>query len=234
MANESRTATPAARLRQYLVERARPGCRKHFNLWLVKSARMRQEWLLTGDAELVHFFLIEFDPEIKSFDLTPPPVIVKVGDDDIKTQFDACINFVDGRRECRELKFDRHSECERDKRQEEAQRIAASAMGAKYVREYGRELADTFPNRFWNGVRLLRFIRAAETHSLADIGNRIAISLSARPIQVLADLAEPFADHDKPLALAVIFQMLADRKVLIDLDARPVNQQTTVKATELL
>ncbi|WP_330970786.1 hypothetical protein, partial [Lysobacter sp. A3-1-A15] len=112
--------------------------------------------------------LAEIDPHIRSINLAPEPVIVRVLEEDHETTFDAIVEFVDGRRQCREIKAEPDEVLDtRSHIQKEVQLASARRLDGSYVRMYGTQMIES-PQRFWNGVRILRVVNAAKTYPLEE------------------------------------------------------------------
>lgn len=141
--------SPAAKLRAALFAKCGQELENAPNIWLVYSARNDRQWVLRSDAEFLHFLYLEFADNVDSFDLAPPAIVLEVNGENRSTSFDAIVNFVDGRKECRELKRS-HDQPETDEEalrfamQRESQIVAAKKMQAEYQRI---SLADLEPHR---------------------------------------------------------------------------------------
>lgn len=224
--------TPAMQRRAALLESFRARGHGYSNLWLAQSIRVpNRSWILTSDAEFFHFHSLEFAPDVRTFELTPPEVIVHIGEEDRKTRFDAIVDFVDGRRECREVKVAEDDDPDdlRAVLQREAQVRASERLGGVYVRVSGNELAK-HRDRFWNSVRMLRCIHAAEGYAIQtyrnDCGTRLTQASNGLTI---AQLLEPFPDREAPLALAAVFRLLSERLVAMDIESEPIYFTTVVR-----
>lgn len=223
--------TPAMQRRSALMEAMAARGHAYSNLWLAQSVRADRDWILTSDAEFFHFLNLEFDPNVRTFDLSPPEIIVRVGRDDTKTRFDALVELVYGGRECREVKISEREDSE-DRRsllQQEAQLRASEHIGAKYVRVYGEVLASQ-RHRWTNSARMLRFIHAAEGYATAQYRNACGSRLSSEPKGVLLrDLVGMFPIQESPLVQAAIYRLLSERLIHIEIDAAPVCGSSIVR-----
>lgn len=223
----SKSPSPAVKIRAALV--AALGARGHglSNLWLLDSYRAGRKWALRSDSEFIHAVLVEIDPRIRSIDLAPEPVIVRVLEDDCQTTFDAIIEFVDGRRECREIKTDLDQDTDtRSQLQKEAQTAAVRRLDACYVRMYGTQMIQN-PQRFWNGVRILRFVNAAKSYPLDEYRDSVATRLQhARDELNLVELCSPFERATHPLVCAAAMQLFLERHISLELDQRPFNEHS--------
>jgi hypothetical protein len=107
-----RTAASATRKKIFGPGRSRlrqaQGARRHglFNLWYHYSSRLQRDVVLKSDVEFAHFCWLEGDPSILRYELEPDPVIVAMGTESRRTQFDALVEFRAGRPQLREIKTD--------------------------------------------------------------------------------------------------------------------------------
>ncbi len=229
-ARASKSSSPAVAIRAAIM--AAFGARGDglSNLWLLESYRAGRKWALRSDSEFIHAVLAEIDPRIRTINLAPEPVIVRVLENDHQTTFDAIIEFVDGRRECREIKTDPDEEPDtRSQIQKEAQAVAVRRMDAEYVRMYGTQMIQN-PQRFWNGVRILRFVNAAKTYPLEEYRESIATRLQhSRRELTLLELCAPFEPATRPLASAAAMQLFLERHITLDLDVRPFNEHSPLR-----
>lgn len=223
----SKSPSPAVKIRAAIM--AAFGARGHglSNLWLLESYRAGRKWALRSDSEFIHAVLAEIDPRIRTIDLAPEPVIVRVLEDDHQTTFDAIIEFVDGRRECREVKTDPDEEPDtRTQIQKEAQAVAVRRLDANYVRMCGTKMIKN-PQRFWNGVRILRFVNAARTYPLEEYRESIASRLQhSRRALTLLELRAPFEAPAHPLVYGAAMQLFLERHVTLELDQGPFNDHS--------
>lgn len=223
--------TPAMQRRTALIEAMAARGHAYSNLWLAQSVKADHDWILPSDAEYFHFLFLEFGPDVRSFDLAPPEVIVRVGDDDTKTRFDAIVDLVNGRRECHEVKVTENEESEdvRAVLQREAQIRACERFGGSYVRVYGDVLARQ-RHRWLNSARMLRCIYAAEGYATQQYrnacGSRLLRSSDGVPLRELIAMFQP---QEEALVQAAVFRLLNERLVQIDIDSAPVSPASMVR-----
>ena len=227
----SRKKTPAMERRTTIVEAMAARGHAYSNLWLAQSVRANRDWILPSDPEFVHFLCLEFDPEVRTLDLAPPEVVVRVGHDDRKTRFDAIVEFVDGRRECREVKFTESVDPAdvRSALQHEAQLRACERFNGTYVRVYGDVLAKQ-RYRWLNSARMLRCIHASEGYATqrhrSDCGTRLIHSPNGVRLQELVTLFPP---DESALVMAAVFRLLSERLLSIDIDTEWVTLASLVR-----
>lgn len=229
---KGRGSAPCSKLRKAVFEACGQRAEHASNLWLVHSARSSRSWVLTGDAEYLHFLCVEFDPEIESFDLRPQPQIVRIREEDRKTSFDAIVRFRNGHIECREIK--RESEPPpapedqlRAALQAEAQEIAAGRHGGKYVRLVMADFGP-FHFRIQNSLRMLRFLLAAKDENLGHIRNAIALTLRSAGEPLSLNALVDSVGGSASLVYAAAFQMLQRRELSLPIDTGAITGNSIV------
>src|ERR1700733_6337359 len=94
-----RTARAAPAKKRFGPGRSRlrqaQGGRRHqlFNLWYHYSSRLRCDVILKSDVEFAHFCWLEGGPSVLRYELEPAPVIVALGMESRRTQFDTLVEF---------------------------------------------------------------------------------------------------------------------------------------------
>jgi hypothetical protein len=202
------------------------------NLWLVYSARHERDWVLTGDAEFLHFHCLDFAPEVESFDLKPQPRIIRLRDEDRKTEFDAIVRFRDGHTECREIKRQAGPPTETEERvrwelQAEAQELAAKQEGGRYVRLSMVDL-EPFAIRIQNSLRMTRFILAARNEALGELRKKIEVTLQSHGSSMQLDALVKSVSAHPGLAYAAIFQLVVQGVAVLPIDTDFVTAATLV------
>lgn len=218
-------------LRRLLKEKYKARGNGVSNLWLVKSYRMQKQWVLSSDAEYLHFLWVEFDPNVIRFDLAPEEIIVNIGQEYVKTQFDGVVTLKGGRLECREIKADVDGK-EQDVRtllQREAQTRASTLLGGTYVRLFGTVLVKK-AHAIANSMRMLRTIHAAENFALEEHRQSIYLRVNRATAGLsIGEILERWSSEESPLALAALFQLLSRQQVLIKIDDAPICLATKVR-----
>jgi hypothetical protein len=236
MADKSRKSkgpAPATRLRQAIFAALRQRGGDDYNLWLVYSARNDVERLLRSDAEYFHFLTLEFDPLVKSFELAPEPVIVRIDDEDRKTTFDAVVRFRDGHSECREIKSEPApaepiEPAVRELLQRQAQEQAAKQFGATYCRIHLTDLVP-FQTRILNTQRMMRFLTAARRRSLDALRNEVLLRFHRqRTALTLGTVLDGFASSQHALAMAATLSLVQRHHLRMDIDHALVTLRTMV------
>lgn len=198
------------------------------NLWLAQSFRGAGRLAITSDAAFMHFVLLEFAPQVRTFDLHPTEEQVLVGDQLQPVSFDAVVDFMDGHRECRDLVATNDELDGAALFQRELRLNAARRLGATHVHVRIEDLQKQ-THAFWNGVRMLRTMTAAQGYAQTQFRNAIVSRLEHSGELPLGELIGPFARPDQPLAEAAVYHLLSERYVAIDLGHGPITLETSVR-----
>jgi|GEM_PF-3465029 len=229
---KGRGPAPSSKLRKAVFEACSQRAEHASNLWLIYSARIGRNWVLTGDTEYLHFLCVEFDPEIESFDLKPQPEIVRLREEDRKTSFDAIVRFRDGHIECRELKRESEPPPEPEEQlraalQAEAQEIAAKRHGGRYVRMVMADF-EPFHLRMQNSLRMLRFLHAAKDEPLGEVRNAVALTIRRAGAPVRLDALAASVGGVAAFVYAAVFQMLQRRQLSLPMDTEVLTGNSLV------
>lgn len=200
------------------------------NIWYTSGWKCNGDLILHSDAELRHFVLLEADPEVQSYALHEPVAIIKVGSDDLKTEFDADVRLRGGGRQFREIKATDVEPIDlsgRERLQFEAQELYAAAHGADYVR-IGRQALLSSVMLASNWSEGLAYLLSAR--SLPLINYRLEISALLRhqgrcDVQALLSC---YSIEDWPVATAALFSLLAEGVFGSDLAIHPWGRRTLV------
>ena len=210
------------------------GARRHglFNLWYHYSSRLRRDVVLKSDVEFDHFCWLEGEPNVLRYELEPAPVMVAIGEESRRTQFDAFVEFRRGRPQLREIKTDEANLSTREIVQREAQERAATTAGFEYMRITREDLAKH--------VQLIRNWRCALAY-LAACRELVLEPHCAQLLDILQvqgrstfELALRQTDPAlRPIYLAALFRCLQEARLGSDLDAKPLSAASQVWPVEV-
>lgn len=230
-----RGLTPAALMRQQLLEACGQRGRQTYNLFLSYDLIGRKEYVFRSDAEYLHFHSLQLDWTVKSVDFAPEAIPVYLGEDHYATRFDAVITFRDGRVECREVKSASPPATDEERLrhalQHAAQEKAAAQLEGTYRRitpEHLRPLAL----RILNSMRLCRYVAANRDRSMEVAGNNVVLQLrrvGAMPLGLIAEMAP---EGEKALAVAAVCTLIQRGVVALDIDRTEVNFNSVVRIRE--
>jgi hypothetical protein len=202
------------------------------NLWLVYSPKTDRDWILPSDRQLVHWIhYLETCPEVKTFNLTPPPVVGNDGTRQRMTQPDAEVIYIDGRVEWHEVKADKG---DLESSQLRAQKSAADEAGRTY-RAFSDE--DLVPH-VRTSVRWLKAIAyAAALRGREYVPQHLAVLAHLRRHhngtvhRMLADLT----GHERPVLMGLFVKLAIDGHIALDLTRQgfgPGTAWTWLKASD--
>lgn len=199
------------------------GARRHqlFNLWYHYSPRLRRDVVLKSDVEFAHFCWLEGDASVLRYELEPAPIIVAIGPESHRTQFDALVEFRGGRAQLREVKTAEGNLSAREVTQREAQERAAQAAGFDYVRITRESLAPH--------AQLIRNWRCA----LACQASCRELVLKSQCVELVARVrAEGLTTFEgalrhtdaamRSIYLAALFRCLQEAELASDLHSKPL------------
>lgn len=105
------------------------------NLWLVYSAKTDSDWILPSDRQLVHWlYFLEANPDVRTFDLAPEPILSEDENETRATELDAVVTPRMGQVEWHEVKAGRGKKDTVHASQAVAQARAAAKEHATYRR----------------------------------------------------------------------------------------------------
>lgn len=226
-ARKARFGPGRSRLRQ--AQGARGG--KLFNLWYHYSPRLRCDVVLKSDVEFRHFCWVEGDPAVSRYELEPEPVIITVGAQPQRTQFDALVELRSGRPQLREIKTSETSLSVRELHQREAQERAAVAAGFDYVRITQEDL-DQHRQLICNWRCALAYQAACRDLVIEPHCSEL-IEIVTRARRVSLDEVLKYTNPDlRPVYLAALFRCLQEARLASDLDTKPLCAASLIWVSE--
>lgn len=122
-------------LRQSVIKTYRARGRSISNLWLVYSVKTNSDWILPSDRQLIHWlYYLETNPDVKSFNLAPEPILSADEDEVRATELDAVVTYHDDSIGWHEVKAGKESNNPSHLSQKQAQINAAAKSNVKYKR----------------------------------------------------------------------------------------------------
>jgi len=199
--------------------------RQHFNLWYHYSARLKRDLIFSSDAEFEHFCWLEGDPKVLTYELQPAPLIVAVGSDVHRTQFDARVERRGARPEFREVKETDVEPSIREQHQTEAQLIAANRAGFDYRRITRADL-DEHRQLIQNWRRALAFLAACRDLVITPFRDELMSRFRDRPHTTLGELLLGTDPALHPVYLSASFSALQNNLLTSDLSSTPLCANT--------
>jgi hypothetical protein len=183
--------------------------------------------ILKSDVEFDHFLWLEADPSVQTYELEPEPLVLAVKDDVVRTRFDALVHLHDARPQLREVKVTEDRLDLREQRQREAQAIAAQAAGFDYVRITREDLAR-HRQLIANWSCALAFIAACRHLGLDAFSQELDTLIPANRRMTLEQVLQGTDPALRSIYLAALFRSIRDRRLLSNLDAAPLCEQSLI------
>jgi hypothetical protein len=207
--------------RNRLLQAQQARGRSTFNLWYHYSSRLARDVIVRSDVEFAHFCWLEGDPNILRYELEPSPVIVAVGSQLQRTQFDALVEFHRGRAQLREVKTSEAQLSARELSQRQAQQQHAEAAGFEYLRVTWESLAP-HAQLIRNWRCALAFLTACREIVLTPQREEIKRVLLAERRITLGGVLGHFDPAHRPTYVAALLRCLQAGDFLSDLDSNPL------------
>lgn len=200
------------------------------NMWLVFSGRNGARKVLSSDTEYLHFLAVEFDPEVRAFEVRPEAVRVEVDGAEVSVQFEAIVHFRDGRIECRQVRRNAPPPLPPGAETVESRAIAKAAAqrGAAFRLVSAGDL-EPLGYRIQNSLRMLRFMASASTYTLGPLTNQVALVMRRENEMTLRQLMQELSQADQALVLAAAFGLLQRGTLAMDLDRDFVTFDSTIR-----
>jgi hypothetical protein len=228
--------TPKSRARSLLLERYKQRGKHYSNLWLFYSPKTQSDWIASSDLEYFHAIWLEAQPDVVRYELHPKPVVVKVGNDNHKTEFDAMVWFSDRGPELREVKSapeEAQPKRLRTIHQREAQMIAATQLGGTRRVVTGDDMQ---PHNLliMNWMRVRPYMEATREYPMGEMRDLAALKLKTTPDTTLGELLSGVDKPLWPVFLSAVFRLHQQGVYATDLDSAPLSLSTRVYREEAL
>ncbi len=224
----TKNPTLKSRARSLLWSKYQQRGRRNANLWLYYSPKTERDWIVSSDNALRHALWLEASPEVLRFDLNPQEIIVNVGVEAHKAQFDAVVWYRDGNPEAREVKAvadEANPKNTRTLHQREAQQAAARQIGAnrRVITSVDIQPHVMLIANWW---RVVAFITATRDYPMGELQQSAALKLHAQPDATLGQLMDKVASSDRPAFLSAVFRLHQQGLYKTDLDRAPLSLST--------
>ncbi len=220
------SSSPRMRQRQSLHQRYRARGKSNSNLWLVYSVKTERDWILSSDRELIHWLcLLEFDAEVRSFDLTPEPVPSFDAQEPRSTELDAIVEYRNGRREWREIKAKVDENSEAFRSQFQAQAAAAQQLGGSYRIVTDAEL-QPLADLAIRWLSALSFATALRGRTYRPAMTALHQALRNGESGHVRDLLTALAQHDEAVIAGLVVRAAVAGQVELDLSVRGFGRTT--------
>lgn len=187
------------------------------NLWLVYSPKTDSDLMPPSDRQLIHWlYFLEANPQVKSFNLHPEPILSQ---DDIEvraTELDAIVYNQNGQQEWHEVKAGKNRDQESHHSQKIAQTIAASKARVSYRRFNDLDLKPIMKiaMRWLKPIAYAAAIRG-EQHTRCN--NVLVMVIKELKNGNVTDVLSNMDEYDSAIVLGLFARMAINGYISIDL-----------------
>lgn len=196
------------------------------NLWITRSIRTGEELAFAGDKAHEHYYACEGDPDVGVAVYNPPSRALERDGRTYTCQFNARVEYLDGRIEYHAIGL--WGESAADQAKSAAYGQAAKELGGVF-RPIRTSDLDALKVRITNWRRAFRFVRAATHHPITGAINRLRVRFEATRTARWGDLVAAEPETHPSLVSAAVVTLLHDRVLLSDLDTNPLSLLTVLQ-----
>lgn len=196
------------------------------NLWLVYSAKTNSDWILPSDRQFIHWlYFLEANPDVRTFDLAPEPILSEDENETRATELDAVVTPTKGQMEWHEVKAGRSK-----KNPDHASQATAQARAAAKERAIYRRFddADLVPNARvavrW--IKAMGFAAAIAGEEYIACRTSMIIAMKKRGQGTVRQLLTDLAECDAAIVHGMLVRLAVAGVALIDLHASTYGLQT--------
>lgn len=218
---QASNGSPRSRIKKSILTHYRARGRRVNNLWLVYSPKTDQDWVLPSDRQLIHWIhFLETNPNVKSFNLQPEPIISSDEKETRATELDAIVETIDGKLEWHEVKAGKSTNDPMYESQKQAQTRAASLHRAIYRRFDDVDLKPVMrvSIRWLKAIAYAAAIRDKE--HIPTLSSLILVLQSLKEGSV-KDLLVNLSEYDPAVVCGLIVRLALKGQIQIDLSNRP-------------
>lgn len=187
------------------------------NLWLIYSAKTNSDWILPSDRQLIHWlFYLEANPDVRTFDLAPDPILSEDTNETRATELDAVVTPQTGQVEWHEVKAGRNKKNPAHTSQATAQARAAEKEHATYRRF---DDTDLKPNAKvavrW--IKAMGFAAAIAGQEYIACRTSMIVAIKRRGNGTVRQLLSDLAEYDPAVVHGMLVRLAVAGVVHIDL-----------------
>jgi len=202
------------------------------NFWQMYSRKLDRDVHFYSNLERDHGVIIEADPNVAWFCEQPLRINIKLDGRDHETVIDMLIQFTDGRKEYREVKYasdvQRVADHSRVARQLAAQREWAFVTANDYKIVTDQEIRrNAVFLRNWK--QILAYLATYASCDLAEIENQILAAFDVEPSWSLRDLERHVARPERQTVKAAIFRLIHGGLCTAPLDVCPLTSSLIIQ-----
>lgn len=189
------------------------------NLWLVYSAKTNSDWILPSDRQLIHWlYFLEANPDVRTFDLAPDPILSEDENETRATELDAVVTLQTGPVEWHEVKAGRGKDDPANKSQETAQARAAEKEHVTYRRF---DDTDLKPNAkvALRWLKAMGFAAAIGGHEYISCRTSMIVAIKRRGNGTVRELLSDLAECDPSVVHGMLVRLAVAGVVHIDLSS---------------
>lgn len=202
------------------------------NFWQMYSRKLDRDVHFYSSLERDHGVIVEADPTVAWFCEQPLRINIKLDGRDRETVIDMLIQFTDGRKEYREVKYasdvQRADDCSRVSRQLAAQREWAFVTGNDYKIVTDEEIRRN-AMFLQNWKQILAYLATYASYDLAEIENQILAAFEVEPTWSLRALERHIARPERQTVKAAMFRLIHGGLCTAPLDAYPLTNSLTIQ-----
>lgn len=198
------------------------------NLWLVYSPKTDSDWILPSDRQLIHWLsFLESNPDVKTFDLDPDPVLSHDGDEDKATILDAIVILYSGATEWHEVKAGSSLDIEPQHRSQfVAQNNLATKNRVTYKRFNDIELEPRakFAMRWLEAIGYAAAIRGRDFKTLENVLTSI---IKERKKGKIINILDEMEGYDFPVIIGILIRLSGKGLLNLDLESKNLGFTTS-------
>lgn len=204
-------------LRKAIMEAYRSRGRGVSNLWLIYSAKTNSDWILPSDRQLIHWlYFLEANPNVRTFDLAPEPILSEDENETRATELDALVTTRMGQVEWHEVKAGRGKTDPAHSSQATAQARAAAKEHATYLRFDDTELKPKAKIAMrW--AKAMSFAAAIAGQEYISCRTSMLLVFKRRRSGTVRQLLEDLAECDSAVVHGMLVRLAVTGIVRIDL-----------------
>lgn len=204
-------------LRKTVMEAYRSRGKGISNLWLVYSAKTNSDWTLPSDRQLIHWlYFLEANPDVRTFDLAPEPILSEDENETRATELDALVTPRMGQEEWHEVKAGRGKKDPAHASQTTAQARAAAKEHATYRRFDDTDLKPNAKVAIrW--AKAMSFAAAIAGQEYIACRTSMLLAFKRRGSGTVRQLLDDLAECDSAVAHGMLVRLAVTGIVRIDL-----------------
>jgi hypothetical protein len=209
--------SPPARQRRSLQAAYRQRGKRNNNLWLIYSVKTDRDWLLSSDRQLIHWlYYLEINPCIKTFDLSPQPIISTDANETKDSAFDAMAEYTDGHIEWHTVKAGESHDASSIS-QSQSQAAKAPERGVQYV-VFDDSHLRPHVKLAMRWLKPLAFAAVLRGQEKIPCRQAVISACSAQAKGTIGQLLADLCAYDEAIVLGMLVRLTIEAHLALDLD----------------